>query len=101
MLVSPASAREIERCAADPRFVQAMGIWKSMFDCFHGESKFGGTYVPFQFHPYISGRPGRAATLQSIIAQAGDLIESRSPELLAAARAALTLYNDEALGQAE
>jgi len=39
--------------------------------------------------------------LQSIIAQAGDLIESRSPELLAAARAALTRYNDEALGQAE
>jgi hypothetical protein len=39
--------------------------------------------------------------LQSIIAQAGDLIESRSPELLAAARAALRRYNDEALGQAE
>ena len=39
--------------------------------------------------------------LQSIIAQAGDLIESRSPELVAAARAALTRYNDEGLGQAE
>ena len=39
--------------------------------------------------------------LQSIIAQAGDLIESRSPELAAAARAALTRYNDENLGQAE
>ncbi len=39
--------------------------------------------------------------LQSIIAQAGDLIESRSPELVAAARAALTRYNDEAIGQAE
>ncbi|HLK68646.1 MAG TPA: hypothetical protein VKU19_34685 [Bryobacteraceae bacterium] len=39
--------------------------------------------------------------LQSIIAQAGDLIESRSPELVAAARAALTRYNDEALGRAE
>ena len=39
--------------------------------------------------------------LQNIIAQAGDLIESRSPELVAAARAALTRYNDEALGQAE
>ena len=39
--------------------------------------------------------------LQSIIAQAGDLIESRSPELVAAARAALTRYRDEALGQAE
>jgi hypothetical protein len=39
--------------------------------------------------------------LQSIIAQAGDLIESRSPELVAAAQAALTRYNDEALGEAE
>jgi len=39
--------------------------------------------------------------LQSIIAQAGDLIESRSPELAAAARSALTRYNDENLGQAE
>jgi len=39
--------------------------------------------------------------LQSIIAQAGDLIESRSPELVTAARAALRRYNDEALGQAE
>jgi len=42
-------------------------VWKSMFDCFHRESKFAGTYVPFQFHPYISGRPGRADTLQAII----------------------------------
>ena len=39
--------------------------------------------------------------LQSIVEQAGDLIESRSPELIAAARAALTRYNDEALGKAE
>jgi hypothetical protein len=39
--------------------------------------------------------------LQSIVEQAGDLIESRSPELVAAARAALTRYNDEAIGQAE
>ena len=39
--------------------------------------------------------------LQSIVAQAGDLIESRSPELVAAARAALTRYNDELLGEAE
>jgi hypothetical protein len=39
--------------------------------------------------------------LQSIIAQAGDLIESRSPELVAAARAVLTRYNDESIGQAE
>jgi len=39
--------------------------------------------------------------LQSIIAQAGDLIESRSPELVAAARAALTRYHDDTLGRAE
>lgn len=39
--------------------------------------------------------------LQSIVAEAGDLIESRSPELLASARAALTRYNDDALGEAE
>ena len=39
--------------------------------------------------------------LQSIVAQAGDLIESRSPELLASARAALTRYNDETLAEAE
>ena len=34
--------------------------------------------------------------LQSIIAQAGDLIESRSPELVAAARAVLRRYADDA-----
>ena len=39
--------------------------------------------------------------LQSIIAQAGDLIETRSPELVVAARAALTRYHDDTLGQAE
>jgi hypothetical protein len=39
--------------------------------------------------------------LESIIAQADDLIESRSPELVAAARAALMCYHDEAPGQAE
>ena len=39
--------------------------------------------------------------LESIIAEAGDLIESRSPELVAAARAALRRYSDEAPRQAE
>lgn len=34
--------------------------------------------------------------LESIIAQAGDLIESRSPELVAEARAALKSYRGEA-----
>ena len=39
--------------------------------------------------------------LQSIIAEAGDLIESRSPELVASARAALMRYHDDTLSQAE
>ena len=39
--------------------------------------------------------------LESIVAQAGDLIESRSPELVVAARAALQRYGDETLAQAE
>jgi peptidoglycan/xylan/chitin deacetylase (PgdA/CDA1 family) len=43
-------------------------IWKAMFDEFHEESKIAPTYCPFQFHPYISGRPGRAKTLRTIIA---------------------------------
>ena len=34
-------------------------------------------------------------TLESIIAEAGDLIESRNPELVAHARAALRRYADE------
>ena len=42
-------------------------IWKAMFDEFHEEAKRGPTYCPFQFHPYISGRPGRAKTLRTII----------------------------------
>jgi peptidoglycan/xylan/chitin deacetylase (PgdA/CDA1 family) len=43
-------------------------IWKAMFDEFHEESKLAPTYCPFQFHPYISGRPGRAKALRTIIA---------------------------------
>jgi peptidoglycan/xylan/chitin deacetylase (PgdA/CDA1 family) len=42
-------------------------IWKGMFDEFHEESKFAPSYVPFQFHPYISGRAGRARTMRTII----------------------------------
>ena len=38
---------------------------------------------------------------EAIIAQAGDLIESRSPELAAQARATLRRYNDESPRQAE
>lgn len=42
-------------------------VWKSMFDELHAESAESPTYCPFQFHPYISGRPGRARTLRSVI----------------------------------
>ncbi len=42
-------------------------VWKGMFDDFHAESAAAPTYCPFQFHPYISGRPGRAAALRGII----------------------------------
>ena len=39
--------------------------------------------------------------LENIISEAGDLIESRSPELVAAARSALRRYNDATPRQAE
>ena len=39
--------------------------------------------------------------LENILAEAGDLIEARSPELAAGARAALRRYSDEAPRQAE
>ena len=39
--------------------------------------------------------------LENIIAEAGDLIESRSPELVAGARAALRRYADDARRHAE
>jgi peptidoglycan/xylan/chitin deacetylase (PgdA/CDA1 family) len=42
-------------------------IWKGMFDDLYEESTIEPTYCPFQFHPYISGRPGRARTLRAII----------------------------------
>jgi hypothetical protein len=48
-----------------------------------------------------TGVPEILEILHSIIAQAGDLIEGRSPELVAEARAALTRYHDDKLGQAE
>jgi hypothetical protein len=39
--------------------------------------------------------------LENVIAEAGDLIESRSPELVAHARATLRHFSDQALRQAE
>ena len=45
----------------------ALVIWKGMFDEFYEESKFGPTFCPFQFHPFISSRPGRARALKELI----------------------------------
>ncbi len=45
----------------------ALVIWKGMFDEFYEESKLGPAFCPFQFHPYISSRPGRARALKEII----------------------------------
>ena len=45
----------------------ALVIWTGMFDELHAESARAPTYCPFQFHPYISGRPGRARSLRAII----------------------------------
>jgi hypothetical protein len=45
----------------------ALVIWKGMFDDFYEESKFGPAFCPFQFHPFISSRPGRARALKEII----------------------------------
>ena len=42
-----------------------------------------------------------AEMLENILAEAGDLIESRSPELIAQARALLWRYGDEVPRQAE
>jgi len=39
--------------------------------------------------------------LENILNEAGDLVESRSPELVAQARAALRHYGDETPGRAE
>ena len=45
----------------------ALVIWKGLFDDLYEESKLGPTFCPFQFHPYISSRPGRARILKEII----------------------------------
>ena len=42
-------------------------IWQRFFDEFYQESKHGPMFCPFQFHPYISGRPGRAGALRRLI----------------------------------
>lgn len=44
-----------------------LAVWKAFFDELYEESAVMPLYVPFQFHPYISGRPGRARTIRAII----------------------------------
>ena len=45
----------------------ALVIWKSLFDELYEESRREPSYCPFQIHPYVSGRPGRAKALRAII----------------------------------
>ncbi|MBI2351561.1 MAG: polysaccharide deacetylase family protein [Deltaproteobacteria bacterium] len=42
-------------------------IWQGFFDDLYEESKTAPTFCPFQFHPYISSRPGRARVLRELI----------------------------------
>ncbi len=46
---------------------RALEIWTPMFDQFHKEAARQARFCTFQFHPYISGRAGRAAAVQTII----------------------------------
>ncbi|MBI4527506.1 MAG: polysaccharide deacetylase family protein [Deltaproteobacteria bacterium] len=41
--------------------------WRAFFDDFYQESKTASAFCTFQFHPYISSRPGRAGALREII----------------------------------
>ncbi len=45
----------------------ALVVWKSFFDELNEESKASPGFCPFQFHPYISSRPGRARALSDLI----------------------------------
>ena len=45
----------------------ALLVWKPYFDELYQESSFKASFCPFQFHPYISSRPGRAAALRQMI----------------------------------
>jgi len=47
--------------------IDALVIWKGFFDDLYEESGLAPTFCTFQFHPYISSRPGRARALKEII----------------------------------
>jgi peptidoglycan/xylan/chitin deacetylase (PgdA/CDA1 family) len=53
------------RDSGNPR--DALLVWTSFFDQLYEESKSVPTFCPFQFHPYISSRPGRAKVLSELI----------------------------------
>lgn len=42
-------------------------VWKALFDELYEESARAPTFCPFQFHPYVSSRPGRAKVLAELI----------------------------------
>lgn len=45
----------------------ARSIWMSAFDELYDESRDRPTYMPFQIHPAISGRPGRARAFRDTL----------------------------------
>jgi peptidoglycan/xylan/chitin deacetylase (PgdA/CDA1 family) len=53
------------RDSGNPR--EALVVWQGHFDDLYEESGLGPTFCPFQFHPYISSRPGRAGVLREMI----------------------------------
>lgn len=42
-------------------------VWKAFFDELYAEANQSPGFCPFQFHPYISSRPGRARALSDLI----------------------------------
>jgi peptidoglycan/xylan/chitin deacetylase (PgdA/CDA1 family) len=48
-------------------FYDALAIWKALFGQLYEESKVAPTFCPFTFHPYHTGRPGRAKILGELI----------------------------------
>ena len=45
----------------------ALSVWKPYFDELYDESGKTPGFCPFQFHPYISSRPGRARALGDLV----------------------------------
>lgn len=45
----------------------ALVVWKGLFDELYQESKVAPRFCPYQFHPYISGRAGRARALRGLM----------------------------------